>query len=308
MRLSVPGNLLLLGEYAVLEEGGLGFAAAVERRVVVTVQPADALEVTGSWPGGEIRWTASDPTGSALVTAVTGTLTAAGVFADRGLPPVHIVIDSTPFFEPSGRKTGLGSSAAVAVGLTAALLTAAGRRDPATPEAMLAMKAHRAAQGGRGSGYDVLCSWHGGTGIFHGGETPSWESRALGTGLRLHLFPGAAAVHTTGAVLRYAAWKKGNPAAARAFLEESNRRVLAFLAAGTTEEMAARWAECRQLGIELGEAVGVPADITPPPGVDPALCKSIGAGNELGVCILPPGAESPLPAIQIASEGFRWEG
>jgi phosphomevalonate kinase len=308
MRLSVPGNLLVLGEYAVLEEGGLGLAAAVERRITLAVQPADALEVSGSWPGGTLRWTADDSAASPLVTAVTGTLAAAGVFADRGFPPVRIAIDSSAFFEPSGRKTGLGSSAAVAAGLTAALVAEAGRKGTGDAEAMLAVRAHRAAQGGRGSGYDVLCSWHGGTGVFRGGETPSWEARALNPGPRLHVFQGPAAVQTTGAVLRYAAWKKGNPAAARAFLEESNRGVLAFLAADTKEEMAARWAECRQLGLELGDAVGVSARIIPPPGVDPALCKSIGAGNELGVCLLPAGTESGLRAVDIAPEGVRWEG
>jgi phosphomevalonate kinase len=307
MRLSVPGNLLLLGEYAVLEEGGLGLAAAVERRIVVTVRPADALEISGSWPGGTLRWTADETAGSPLVTAVTETLAAAGVFADRGFPHVHIAIDSSAFFEASGRKTGLGSSAAVAAGLTAAFLAEAGKSDPGFPEALLALRAHRAAQGGRGSGYDVLCSWRGGTGVFRGGETPSWEARTLDPGLRLHLFQGPAAVQTAGAVLRYAAWKKGNRAAARAFLEESNSRVLAFLAACTKEEMAARWAECRQLGLDLGEAVGVPARIIPPPGIDPLLCKSIGAGNELGVCILPAGAEPALPAVDIAPEGVRWE-
>jgi phosphomevalonate kinase len=319
MRLTVPGNILLLGEYAVLEEGGLGLAAAVERRVVLTVLPAEALEVRGSWPGGSLVWTTGATAASPLVTAVTGTLAAAGFFADRGYPPVHIDIDSSAFFEASGRKMGLGSSAAVAAGLTAALLARAGRKEQGTAEAILAVQAHRAAQGGRGSGYDVLCSWHGGTGIFSGGETPSWEARALAPGLRLCLFPGPAAVQTAGAVLRYAAWKKGNHFAARDFMEESNKRVLAFLDAGSPAEMDSRWAECRALGIQLGEAVGVPAAITPPPGVDPALCKSIGAGNELGVCLVPDGEDSGLPLLPvasgasglsflpIASQGLKWE-
>ena len=307
MRLSVAGNLLLLGEYAVLEEGGLGLAAAVERRVVLTVRPAPALEVTGSWPGGSMHWTAEDTDASALVTAVTGTLDAAGVFGDRGLPRVHIDIDSSAFFGRSGRKTGLGSSAAVAAGLTAVLLAEAGRKDTGAAEAVLALRGHRAAQGGRGSGYDVLCSWHGGTGIFRGGETPSWEARSLAAGLRLCLFPGPAAVQTTGAVLRYAAWKKGNRFAARDFMEESNKRVLAFLDAGSSAETAARWSACRELGIQLGEAIGVPAAITPPAGIDPALCKSIGAGNELGVFLVPDGEESHIPLLPIASQGLKWE-
>ena len=114
-------------------------------------------------------------------------------------------------------------------------------------------------------------------------------------------------MQTTGAVLRYAAWKKGDRFAARDFMKESNRRALTFLDAGSSAEMAARWAECRTLGIQLGEAVGVPAAITPPAGVDPALCKSIGAGNELGVCLVPDGEEPPLPLLPVASQGLKWE-
>jgi mevalonate kinase len=39
MRASVPANLLLLGEYAVLEEGGLGLAVAVDPRVRISAAP-----------------------------------------------------------------------------------------------------------------------------------------------------------------------------------------------------------------------------------------------------------------------------
>ena len=53
--LSAPANLLLLGEYAVLEEGGLGLALAVERRARITVEPSDGLEVLGRRPGGSFR-------------------------------------------------------------------------------------------------------------------------------------------------------------------------------------------------------------------------------------------------------------
>ena len=51
-RLTVPGNLLLAGEYAVLEEGGLGAALAVEPRLTVTVFPAERWEIVGRWIGG----------------------------------------------------------------------------------------------------------------------------------------------------------------------------------------------------------------------------------------------------------------
>ena len=315
MRLSVPGNILLLGEYAVLEEGGIGLAVAVDRRVVVTGRPAAAFEVHGAWPGGSFRWTPAEPGASGLVTSVVGTLEAEAALADPALADpgalrVRIDIDSSAFFDASGRKTGLGSSAAAAAGLTAALLAAAGGAPPGPAAAELAVRAHRGAQGGRGSGYDVLCSWHGGAGVFRGGETPVWEPRVFGERRRLFLYPGPQPVKTLTAVMRYAAWKKGNAGAARTFLEESNERVLAFLSAATAGESAARWSACRELGIQLGDAIGVPARMSPPPGLDPAWCKPVGAGNELGVCLVPEEAAAPagVSAFSISPEGIRWEG
>ena len=43
--LTVPGNLLLAGEYAVLVEGGLGLACAVALRVRVTWERSDTLTI-----------------------------------------------------------------------------------------------------------------------------------------------------------------------------------------------------------------------------------------------------------------------
>ncbi|HTH13468.1 MAG TPA: hypothetical protein VMB23_03670, partial [Spirochaetia bacterium] len=64
-RLTVPGNLLLAGEYAVLEEGGLGAALAVEPRLTVTVFPTDRWELVGRWTGGGEQW---DPEGGTAPT------------------------------------------------------------------------------------------------------------------------------------------------------------------------------------------------------------------------------------------------
>lgn len=306
MRLSVPGNILLLGEYAVLEEGGLGLAVAVERRVRVTLRPAVVLEVCGTWPAGSFRWSRDEQASSRLVTSVVSAVESA---VGRQAGVMHIDIDSTELFDASGRKKGLGSSAAAAAGLTAALLAAAGVRptkgDPAG--AAIALQAHRAAQDGRGSGYDVLCSWHGGSGRFSGGKAPSWTPAPLPAGIRLALFAGPAPVRTADAVILYADWKRRNPAAACHFLEESNKRVSSFIAAVSADEAAARWALCRDLGVELGDAVGVPAGMPVPRGVDPGLCKAVGAGNELGVCLLPAGVETLLDPVSISSEGLQWE-
>ena len=56
-RLTVPGNLLLAGEYAVLVEGGLGLACAVEARVHVTWHPSDRLKIRARFEDRVILWT-----------------------------------------------------------------------------------------------------------------------------------------------------------------------------------------------------------------------------------------------------------
>jgi phosphomevalonate kinase len=316
LRLTVPGNLLLLGEYAVLEEGGLGLAAAIERRVRIGISPGPGLRIEGSWPGGAFAWTPRDdrssPLASAAVECVEGWLRQNGV----PLPAwgARITADSTALFGPDGRKRGLGASAAVCVGLVAALLHEAGQQDgrAAREVPALAVRAHRRAQGGRGSGYDVLCSFHGAMGVFTGGADPSWQPRRLQWNAALLLFPGPASVSTADAVQRYAAWKERNPRAAREFLEDSNRCVREFLRAGSAAASRAPLHDCRRLGLAIGDAIGVPSGMAAPPGLDPGWCKALGAGDELGACILPAEAAPSSPGSSferavVAERGIAWE-
>jgi phosphomevalonate kinase len=316
MTLTVPGNLLLLGEYAVLEEDGIGLAVAVERRVRVGISPGQGLSVEGSWPGGALAWTLRDPRSSPLAAAAVDCVEA--WLHENGVTPpgwaARITIDSSALFGSDGRKRGFGASAAVAVGLVAALLAEAGQRTEEARRAVpaLATRAHRRAQGGRGSGYDVFCSFHGATGVFHGGVDPAWQPCRLLWDADVFLFPGPASVSTADAVRRYTAWKERNPRAAREFLEDSNRCVLEFLRAGSAEAAAPRLRECRRLGITIGDAIGVPARIEAPAGLDPLSCKALGAGNELGACIMP-AARAPaagFPAFErapVSERGIAWE-
>ncbi len=315
MRLSVPGNLLLLGEYAVLEEGGLGIAMAVERRVHLVSRASPGLQVEGSWPGGQLAWTPGQAAASTLVTAIVSTVEQwlGGNAGSRRELQAHVTIDSGDFFLPGGRKDGLGSSAAVTVALNCALLDAAGRRDAAQDgtACRLAVKAHRRAQGGAGSGYDVLCSYHGGLGLFQGGAEPWWEACTLSWRPSVLLFSGPAAVSTREAVLRYAEWKARSPVKAREFLADSNRAVFSFVNAVSADEARQRLSEYALLALALSRSIGVPAEIAAPAGLDARCCKAVGAGNELGMCLLPnsasPGPQGFLSA-PLAEQGVIWEG
>ncbi len=315
MRASVPANLLLLGEYAVMEEGGLGVAAAAELRVLASAEPPRAggagLTVIGRMGGGrEIYWTREsargDPQAALLEAAVE-------VCSPAGLPGGTVEVDSAAFFA-AGRKGGYGSSAAVAVALCWALLALAGGAPP-QPLAVLeaALKVHRRAQGGQGSGYDVFTSFYGGVGVFTGGARPAWRPLNLPWLEPLYLFAGERSVPTPGAIGRYREWQRLRPAEARRFLEESNRDVTGFARAASRREAMGWYSRCRERGLRLGEAVGVGAVVTAriiPEGVKPEDCKALGAGNELGL-VFPDSALQPpaagLSRLVVAQEGLAWE-
>jgi mevalonate kinase len=176
---SAPGKLFLLGEYAVLH-GAPALLTAVDRRVSVSITDSD-----------DARWHLrtlglADATGSIVLGAhgvIPGDVdartrerlrvfdavreTVAGAVPGLGDRALSIDIDSTAFFAQAGtageaHKLGLGSSAAVATALTAALSTAAGVSLGPEDIRTLATTAHRAAQHGTGSGGDVATSSYGG--------------------------------------------------------------------------------------------------------------------------------------------------
>jgi phosphomevalonate kinase len=320
-RLTVPGNLLLLGEYAVTEEGGLGLALAVDRRVLVEVQPSPALIVEGRWGEAAVRWSDESARASPLISGIVETwreqLYAEGIRSSgeqapkagsHREPAARIVLDSSAFFT-GGRKSGFGSSAAVTVALSCALLHLSGFSGPRLLQcaARLALLAHRRVQGGRGSGYDVYASLYGGIGSLVGGTEPSWQAVRLPWLPPLHLFAGPASVSTASSLRHYERWKSGDPAGWRSFLEESNRNVRRFLQAKDWFQAIQAFSASRELGLRLGERIGVSAAIEAPDSLDPGLCKALGAGNELGIYLGEAPAHTPdLEAVALAPEGVRW--
>lgn len=317
-RLTVPGNLLLAGEYAVLEEGGLGAAVAVEPRLTVTVFPQDRWELVGRWTGGGEQW---DPEGGAPPT-FSGTifLKALELLEGRGdqrgrrwsrlTPSARIEVDSRAFFDAQGRKKGYGSSAALAVGLTAALAQLGGRDDGPSAH-QVAVAAHRHAQGGAGSGYDVTVSWFGGFGLFVGGTEPRWEPSDPGRLPPLALFAGPEAVRTVGSIARYRLWQSEESRAAHDFLDASNAAVRSLVTARSRPELMASWDLAKELGIDLGRKIGSDATLAVPPGLAPeTFVKALGAGNETGLVAseeFPRPLPEALTELHLSPEGLRWE-
>lgn len=142
---SAPGKLILAGEYAVLR-GGIAVVAAVRRRAVARLVPADPARAARLSPFLAAAARVLDEPAAALLRDA-------------------IEVDSSALHD-GPTKLGLGSSAAATVAAIGCALAGAGhplRRDIVH---LLARNAHRHAQGARGvpgSGADVLASTYGGT-------------------------------------------------------------------------------------------------------------------------------------------------
>lgn len=138
-----PGKVFLVGEYAVLEEG-TAILAAVSRTAVGQYMPDGSAE------------------SPVVAEAIRRAIAALGELA-AALPTGAAIIDTSEFQE-HGRKLGLGSSAAAAVAAVGAVFAYVGL--DLVPNLTLihavADAAHRASQGGFGSGADVAVAIHGG--------------------------------------------------------------------------------------------------------------------------------------------------
>jgi phosphomevalonate kinase len=134
---SAPGKIVLAGEYAVLWDAP-AISMAVNRRALATASSSESGECRLVTPGF-----AGDD-GFRIVDAVV----------NNSRPACDLELDTTAFMD-NGKKTGIGSSAA----LTVALLAALNRSTDIYEDALAA---HDRLQGGVGSGVDVASAVHGG--------------------------------------------------------------------------------------------------------------------------------------------------
>lgn len=130
IREQAPGKLFIAGEYAVVEPGEPSVLVAVDRHIAVEVEPADGHGTIASAQYGRapLLWSRDD--GVVVLdqdhAPYDYVLSAIGVVeqlaAERGIPPLFCDIRiSSRLDDVSGRKFGLGSSAAVTVATVRAL-------------------------------------------------------------------------------------------------------------------------------------------------------------------------------------------
>jgi phosphomevalonate kinase len=219
-------------------------------------------------------------------------------FEERGktLPAAEIIVDSRPV------PKGYGSSAAASVALTGALLALVEESVSGEEVFAIALAAHRAFQGGRGSGYDVAASTHGGVGLFCGGLSPTWQRIDPEWLPEMHIVRGAGQVKTPGAIGRYEAWKSRRTEEARQFVRDSNAAVAALAGARSWEKGLEILEAARVLGIALGERIGVAADLRL--FEEGVFAKAVGAGAELALVIGSAVGES----VAVSPKGLVIEG
>jgi phosphomevalonate kinase len=291
VKVTAPGNLLLFGEYAVTEPGGMGIACAVETAMIVSASKSSTCSVLNS-SGDQVM----NPLIESVLQSSFTRLQSSGL---PGISPCGIYqVDDRSFYDGNGSKIGFGSSAALAVTLTAAILALYLDSDKIDlPSiAATALDGHRKAQGGRGSGYDVLVSTYGSSGLFTGGENPGWQPMPVDWIETLCLAHGDKPVNTRVAIDNYTTWKKENPGPARKFLVDNNMDIKELAKLNTFNHNHPVVTRLSARGVWLGYEINVSAEINGQAGLpEGCLVKALGAGNELGFVVgRDPGT---LPAI-----------
>ena len=317
--LSVPANVLVAGEYAITAAGGLGIALAVEPRAYARVERSDdSLYVVGIGArSAETHW----PDQSApLIDAVVRTFREITPFEPAELAATIWVDTSQLYHAGTGGKLGLGSSAAATVLIVAALYTLASGSPPRLDELIdTAVKAHRAANHGRGSGYDVITSACGGTVLFCGGATPTWQPvddllQLDDEHLQLHRWKLRRSVASSRAVERFETYFPAHSQMYTDVLTENEAVIRSMLAARTWRRYFQTVGAARALGERIGAEIGVPASL--PVGAchhcDGWIAKASGAGNELALVFSLPHSKRPIPSgsvpLSVARHGLSIDG
>jgi len=282
--ISAPGKLFLVGEYGVLA-GGAAVVAAVDRRAIGRFVPGAAAATL-------------------VVTAAANVARAHLEHKGATVPVGAPEIDSTAL-SAGAHKLGLGSSAAVAAVAVGALLDAAGCDLDAERDAVFALAddAHRAAQGGRGSGADVAAAVFGGVIAFRraAGAAPVVRALPPAPSITVVVFAAGAPRATVDGIRAVEALAARDPARYGARMREIAAAADDFLLAWEADDARAVVDAARSAGGALA-ALGHSAEIdiwTDPARAAERLAHELGGaakpsgagGGDVGVAFLTsPGA------------------
>ncbi|HKV66191.1 MAG TPA: hypothetical protein VJN66_07395 [Rhodanobacteraceae bacterium] len=317
---SAPGKLVLLGEYAVLEDAP-ALVLAVDRRASATLTPSPhgaweivsptlGLQARLQLRGGHATWNDKAPAELEWI----ATLLARFPLTER-LSPCRVELDSDAFHLDHGgarTKLGLGSSAALTVAVLGALHAHANLAPPTLNEAI---EAHRAIQHGHGSGIDIAASLSGGLSRFQlGGDGARLAPMKFPEGLRWCCAYSGRPASTRAMLATVAGWREREPAAfaqrTRELATISSRGIDAVIANDAAAFMSSLHDYAGALA-RFGEAAG--ADIASREhraiAAIAADCgcvyKSCGAGDgDVGVTFAVEDTRLRAFAVRVAQAGY----
>lgn len=279
---SVPGKLMLCGEYAVLE-GAPALVAAVDARAHVSIG-----EQTGplEWPAPEAE--------------------AARARAEEalGAVPGQLGLDVSALRSDGGgdKKLGLGSSAAAAAGAAACVAVAHGLDlDEERPRVLEWAFAGHHAVAPRGSGADVAASVLGGVVRFERAEPTDARRLAWPNGLELRVVWTGVEARTSDFIDRVRAFESSQPATFEAIFGRLSAEATRFADAfergqvGAIVDRAGRYGHAMEA---LGQAAG--ASI-----VERSLRRVAGLARQAGGAAKPSGAGGGDVAIAFFDSGAK---
>jgi phosphomevalonate kinase len=293
MKVRVPGKLFIAGEYAVLENQP-AVVTAVSKYVTVTLEPSDHFylrlpslglnHVTWRYEHHDIKTSIEHPKLNFIKHALRAVCEYLGDNHTLLREPFSILVESELDEATTGKKFGLGSSAAVVTGIVKALLQKAGIHSDERVFKIAAV-AHFMGQGS-GSGADIAASTFGGL-LRYTSFRPAWMSKKLNEGMRikeiidepwpyftcerlsappqLHFCAGwTQSPAGTGSLLqKMDVFKKNHPEVYQTFLQASAQAVSIFvggLVENNAEAAIKGLRMNRKALVQLGEAAKIPIE------------------------------------------------
>ncbi|WNY65211.1 phosphomevalonate kinase [Borreliella carolinensis] len=307
---SVPGNLLLMGEYTILEEKGLGLAIAINKRAFFSFKKSD------SWRFFSKKRKIDDfsliENRNDFVFKMFSYLSQK-CFFNLDSFAYDIYIDTSNFFFNDGIKRGFGSSAVVAIGIVCGLFLIYNAANVVDKVEIFkyCLEAYRHSQGGIGSGYDIATSIFGGVIEFEGGFNPKCRQLGALEFNDFYLMRGLQAVKTTTSIYKYNKHRDS----ILDFILKCNLEMkkLVLNVSNSNSALISSLRRAKELGLAIGEAIGVSAAL--PSDFDHLLgqcdlIKALGAGNETFLVYRPNIKAfdlSKIIPIVLEHEGIKFE-
>ncbi|MCD2332090.1 GHMP family kinase ATP-binding protein [Borreliella americana] len=310
IRFSVPGNLLLMGEYTILEEKGLGLAIAINKRAFFSFKKSHSWRFLSKKK--EIDDFSLIENRNDFVFKMFVYLSQ-NCFLNLENFAYDVYIDTSNFFFNDGTKKGFGSSAVVAIGIACGLFLIYNDTNVIDKDKIFkyCLEAYRHSQGGIGSGYDIVTSIFGGVIEFEGGFNPkSRQLKALEFN-DFYLMQGLQAIKTTESIFKYNKHRDS----ILDFILKCNLKMkkLVLNVSNSKSELITSLRRAKELGLAIGEVIGVSAAL--PASFDHLvnqcdLIKALGAGNETFLVYRPNIKAfdlSKIVPIVLEHEGIKFE-